>query len=119
MTIYPLHKMVSTLMFESSEECVGFLRCHGVGAEEEEDTIYMERASFFFPENQPRTLRAQALIESKKTCSYGEIMNGGPLPRNPYLDYVPHNSFDENGFLKVESYEGKDQVRKLLIVFVD
>ena len=38
-------------------------------------------------------------------------MNGGPLPKNPYITYLPHNSFDKNGYLKVESYEAKDQVR--------
>ena len=37
-------------------------------------------------------------------------MNGGPLPDNPYPSYTPHNSFDDQGYLKVESYEARDQV---------
>merc|ERR1712098_759990 len=63
-----------------------------------------------YPENPPPMTRSRNLIESKKTVSYGEIVNGKPLGENPYLEYYPHDSFDDQGFLKVVSYEAKDQV---------
>ena len=43
-------------------------------------------------------------------------MNGGPLPENPYLSYVPHDSFDARGVLKPEAYEARDQVPRNLVV---
>lgn len=62
-----------------------------------------------YPETAPPMYRSISLIGTKKSVSFGEIMNGGPLNDNPYLDYFPHDSFDDEGFLKVESYEAKDQ----------
>ena len=110
MVQYPLRKLVDLLAFESDAECASFLRSHGVESELDlEPVVFMERATFYYPETAPRAVRSKKLIDSKKTCSYGEVMNGGPLPENPYLTYLPHNSFDVNGYLKLESYEAKDQ----------
>ena len=53
----------------------------------------------------PPVTRSRSLIEGKRTVSYGEIMNGGPLGENPYFEYHPHDSFDDKGYLKVESYK--------------
>jgi hypothetical protein len=36
-----------------------------------------------------------------------------PLPENPYMSYVPHDSFDRNGFLKPEAYNAGDQSKKI------
>ena len=110
---YPLHKIVDILLFESDNECSSFLRTHGVESDVESDIVYMERLAFHFPETQPPMKRSCRWIDSKKTCSFGEIVNGAPLPQNPYLTYTPHSSFDSQGFLKVESYEAKDQVGKI------
>lgn len=45
--------------------------------------------------------KEKALKKSTHTFrSY--IMNGGPLPSNPYLSYKPQCSFDANGLLKNE-----------------
>ena len=107
---YPLAKIVDLLAFESVTECAAFLRAHGLESEPELGIVYMERASFYYPETQPPESRSMQLIESKRECSYGELMNGGPLPVNPYISYTPHNSFDAAGCLKLESYEAKDQV---------
>ena len=67
---------------------------------------------FFFNINFRQSSRARNLIESKRTVSWAEIINGGPLPQNPYLTYEPHDSFDERGVLKPAAYEANDQVPK-------
>jgi hypothetical protein len=84
-----------------------FLRYHGLESEIEADTVYLDRSSFFHPEAQPPIHRSYGLIDSKKSASYGEVMNAGPLPENPYLTYRPHTSFDERGYLRLEAYEAK------------
>ena len=76
-------------------------------SEREADTVYLDRSAFFHPEIQPAVCRSHLLIESKRSTSYGEAMNAGPLPANPYLAYTPHNSFDERGYLRPEAYEAK------------
>ena len=95
------------LGFESLAECGSFLRLHGI--EYEDETVFLERGTFMYPESAPPMFRSITLIGSKKGASFGEVMNGGPLNDNPYMDYFPHDSFDDDGFLKVESYEAKDQ----------
>ena len=118
MVHFPIEKIVNWLGFESAEECGGFLRAHGV--EWEEDTAYLERGAVqMFPDTPPPVTRSRSLIEGKKTVSYGEIMNGGPLGENPYFDYHPHDSFDEKGYLKVESYNAKDQDVTVSPTFVE
>jgi len=104
---FPTQKIVDMLGFESITECGRFLRLHGI--EYEGETVYLERGTFMYPETAPPMYRSLTLIGSKKSVSFGEIMNGGPLNDNPYLDYFPHDSFDDAGFLKVESFEAKDQ----------
>jgi hypothetical protein len=84
-----------------------FLRYHGVESEPDEDTVYLDRHSFFHPENPPSVQRSYTLIHAKKSATYGELMNAGPLPENPYFTYAPHNSFDERGFLREEAHFAK------------
>ena len=105
---FPVTKISNWLAFEDETECERFFRLHGI--ESEDGIFFLERASLMYPENPPPMTRSRILIESKKTVSYGEIVNGKPLGENPYLEYYPHDSFDDNGLLKVESYEAKDQV---------
>ena len=48
---YQLSKMTDLLAFENDIECANFCERHGLGAETDSDTIYMEKAAFYFPEN--------------------------------------------------------------------
>ena len=48
-------------------------------------------------------------MESKRRSAWSEVINGGPLGPNPYLSYTPHDSFDENGYLRPEAHEAADQ----------
>lgn len=43
------------------------------------------------------------LIESNPLFSVGEIIQGGPIPENPLHSQVPHDGFDDEGFLKSEA----------------
>lgn len=104
---YPAQKIVNLLGFESISESGRFLRLHGI--ESEDGIVFLERGTFMYPESAPPMYQSISLIGSKKSVSFGEVMNGGPLNDNPYLDYFPHDSFDDDGFLKVEAYEAKDQ----------
>lgn len=106
---YPLGKLVTLLGFENAKECCRFCRTHGIESEEDSDTVYLDRSTFMYPDTAPPPTRAQNLIESKRLTCYGDVMNGGPLPPNPYLDYEPHDSFTEEGYLKEEAYQAKDQ----------
>ena len=103
----PLDSVRHQLGFESESECARFLRAHGI--ESEDGVIFLERGTFLLPDTEPPTLRNPGLIDSKRTACYGEVMNGAPLPENPFLTYTPHSSFDEEGVLRREAWEAQDQ----------
>ena len=106
-TQFPLDIVTSQLGFESELECAKFLRVHGI--ESEDGVIFLERGTFVLPENEPPVTRAPLVIDSKRSVCYGEVMNGGPLPENPWLSYTPHCSFGDDGILLKEAWEAKDQ----------
>ena len=83
------------------------MRVHGI--ESEDGVIFLERGTFVLPENEPPVTRAPLVIDSKRSVCYGEVMNGGPLPENPWLSYTPHCSFGDDGILLKEAWEAKDQ----------
>ena len=89
---YRLSKMTDLLAFENDLECARFCERHGLGAETDSDTIYMEKVAFYFPENPLESTRARNLIESKRETPWSIVINGNyPLPQNPYLTYEPHD----------------------------
>ena len=104
---FPVENIVTWLAFESDSDCMKFLRLHGIVSED--GVVLLKRRAFVEVDKVPAMSRSKLLIDSKKTVSLGEIVNGGPLPNNPYLDYSPHDSFDSKGYLKFESYEAQDQ----------
>ena len=107
---YRLSKMTELLAFEDDRDCASFCIQHGISAELEADTIYMDKMRFYFADSNSQNLRARNLIELKRETPWSIVINGNmPLPENPYLSYVPHDSFDENGCLKLEAFEAMDQ----------
>jgi hypothetical protein len=104
----PVERVVLQLGFESGLDCGRFLRVHGV--ESEDGIIFLERGTFVVPDTEVPVTRSPLLIDSKRTVCYGEVMNGGPLPGNPYVSYRPHCSFDGDGVLRREAWEAEDQV---------
>uniref|UniRef100_A0A224YS23 Germinal-center associated nuclear protein n=1 Tax=Rhipicephalus zambeziensis TaxID=60191 RepID=A0A224YS23_9ACAR len=59
-----------------------------------------------------RVGRSQVLVESKRTTSVGEVVNGGPLPPDPQETYHPHDSFTLDGTLRPAAFDASDQVQK-------
>jgi hypothetical protein len=57
-------------------------------------------------------MRSQSLVESKRQCSIGEVVNGGPLPPNPYQKHPVHSSFDEAGNLKPNALASVSPVKQ-------
>ena len=107
---YRLSKMTELLAFEDDQDCANFCMQHGIGAELDADTIYMDKMRFYFADSNSQNSRARNLIELKRETPWSIVINGNmPLPENPYLSYVPHDSFDENGYLKLEAFEATDQ----------
>ena len=109
---FNMTRLMSMLAFESVQECSKFCSSHGIEAEPDSDIVYMERTAFFNPESLPFK-RARVLVESKRQVPWSEVIHGGPLPMNPYLDYEPHDSFDDNGYLKQIAYDASDQALEL------
>ena len=74
---YRLSRMTYLLAFENDRACASFCDKHGLGAETDSDTIYMERVGFYFPPTGlTNASRARNLIESKryvKTFGYKNI----------------------------------------------
>ena len=62
---YRLSKMTDLLAFENDLECARFCERHGLGAETDSDTIYMEKVAFYFPENPLESTDLKVL-----TCTY-------------------------------------------------
>lgn len=74
------------------------------------DTVFLCKGKFYDPVEIPDLARARNVIESKRDRPWSEVINGNrPLPQNPYRNYIPHDSFDSNGFLKQEALEAADQ----------
>jgi hypothetical protein len=106
---YSLTKLTYMLAFEDIQECGLFCRLHGLNFDVNSDVVYLDRSAFYLPDEIPVLSRARNLIESKRNVAWSEVLNGGQLPENPYPTYVPHNSFDANGYLRPEAYEARDQ----------
>lgn len=107
---YSLSKLTFMLGFESLQDCSSFCNQHGLSPEMESDCVYMEKSSFFYPESSRSLKRAKNLVESKRLTQWSVVINGNqPLPSNTYLTYVPHDSFDSEGYLKPQALDGSDQ----------
>ena len=112
---HSLSKLTLMLGFESHQDCSSFCNQYGLSAELESDIVYMEKVSFFYPESSSASgvKHAKNLVESKRYTQWSVAINGNiALPNHPYLTYVPHDSFDPNGFLKPEALDGSDQLKK-------
>lgn len=104
----PLQTIIKTLGFEDESDAVTFLRCHGISLVKQ--NVVLDRCAFIHhPEEIPPLIRPMKLVEAKLTCSVGEIIQGGPIPDNPLHTHVPHNSFDDQGYLKPMDKDASDQ----------
>ena len=107
---YPTQTLINCLGFEDSDELKAF--CDHIGLECGQGIVYLIRG-----QNQSNPLKAKRslrLIENKRTVTVGEVINGCPLPPNPYKTIAVHNSFDSEGRLKTDAIEAVDQKNKTI-----
>lgn len=98
---YPLDELTEILAFENVESTVDFLEYHGLMLTEDRTHVILDRRLFGMPEYPYAIDRAVRVIESKRTCSVGEIVSGGRLIADLYENHVPQNSFDAAGRLNI------------------
>lgn len=100
-TTYPLEELYKTLALEDRPNTVAFVEYHGLPINPEGTQVILDRVKFQEP-SMPFTLeRAFNLVESKRQCSVGEIVCSTSLPTKLYETHIPHDSFEDNGYLKL------------------
>ncbi|XP_065062634.1 germinal-center associated nuclear protein-like [Rhopilema esculentum] len=88
----PLIEIARLFAIDEEDEASEF--CEHYGFQLDEGLIFFSKSSYEEPDSSFPPVR-NGFIDRKRKCSFGEIVNGRPLPAN--LDYSPTNSFDENG----------------------
>ncbi len=105
---YPNHVLISSLGFENDDELIQF--CDHIGLECSDNIVYLIRGI-----NEKNVIKAKLsmrLVEDKRKCTVGQVINGSHLPLNPFKSVPVHNSFDSDGRLKSDAYEALDQQMK-------
>lgn len=108
----PLSYIIKTLGFEDRTDAVRYLNYHGISVDKE-NVVIDKNSIDLHPEGQPPVTRPVKLIESNRLFTVVEVVQGGPMPENPLQSYVPHDSFDENGYLNPDARDATDQQKKL------
>lgn len=107
---FSISYLEENLAFEDSDCAVNFLRHHGLMCDVDADIVYLDRSTFGVADTPYQMERAYRLIESKMMSTVAQAICGGPLASPEcFQKLVPHSSFDNNGFLKRESYYAEDQ----------
>ena len=75
---FPLSRVCKMLAFEDMVACASYCRLHGLESEPSGDgssdaTLYMERSTFYHPEEVPALTRPMNLVESKRSVSWSEV----------------------------------------------
>ncbi len=87
-TQFPIARWTTLLGFEDMDACAHFFGSHGfVVSDDRSPIINLSRRSFYHPEEVPAISRARNLVESKRGVAWSEVINGEPLPPNPYTYY--------------------------------
>ncbi|XP_029839769.2 germinal-center associated nuclear protein [Ixodes scapularis] len=108
---FSLESLGRQLGFDSPSEVRAYARALGLGCSE--DALLLDRSSQIQTESGgPPAGRSRRLVDAKRTCSVGEVVNGGPLPLDPTADYRPHDSFSLDGVLRGMAYDARDQAAK-------
>ncbi|XP_076064109.1 uncharacterized protein LOC143038589 [Oratosquilla oratoria] len=100
--VLPTEKILSALGFENIDDATTYLEFHGIPVTDQGVTFDRSKI-ILFPEECPPVVRGKSRIESKRTCLVGEVVQGGPMPENPLNIHIPHDSFNDQGFLKHDS----------------
>lgn len=96
------------LAFEDVEQCTVFLEYYGLVCDGDE--VKLDRSTFYYPDTPFILDRAINVIEHKRHSSVGDAVYGASMDAKNVLEkYVPHDSFDENGYLLPRAWAAEDQ----------
>ncbi|XP_015126973.1 uncharacterized protein LOC107048344 [Diachasma alloeum] len=113
-TAYPLYEFMDILGFDDENEAIAFCANADLNISCDELNIVLNRNNANLPPPVMDEGRATSLVEAKRMkmgYSYGQAIAGGVMPEQIYLDHKPHNSFDDQGYLKTEAVNASDQNR--------
>lgn len=98
------------LAFEDFEQCAQFLEYYGLACDRDDDRVFVDRSTFYYPDMPFILERAINVVEHKRMSSVGEAVHGDVLDTKDVLEkYEPHDSFDENGYLLSKAWSAEDQ----------
>lgn len=98
------------LAFEDFEQCAQFLEFYGLQCDRNDDRVILDRQAFCYPDLPIFIDRAINTVEHKRECSVGEVIHGTELESlDKFENHVPHNSFNESGYLTSDAYTADDQ----------
>lgn len=108
--ILSISSLTYTLAFEDAEQCTLFFEYYGLMCDRHSDEVRLDRGTFFPPKLSFIMDRAINVVEHKRHSSVGDALYGDKLDENDVLGkYVPHDSFDENGYLLPRAWTAGDQ----------
>ncbi|XP_017871526.1 PREDICTED: protein xmas-2 [Drosophila arizonae] len=106
-TLLPVQYIRQMLLFASDEETIEFVEGCGLTVNQA-DRVELTR--IHTPEHY-KLSRQFELVESKRNQSVGECICGEELPpKSLYSNHRPHNSFNEQGYLKSSAWTARDQL---------
>ncbi|XP_071448238.1 germinal-center associated nuclear protein [Hetaerina americana] len=106
---FPLSDIVNLLKFESLQQGEMFCEHHSLEIDPTRKFLCLGRTTMPAAGSVFPVTRAVNVIESKRTCSIGEVIAGGSIGEHLYKSHTPHNSFSEAGMLKNEAWNALDQ----------
>ncbi|KAF5296504.1 hypothetical protein FQR65_LT01493 [Abscondita terminalis] len=101
-TQFSLMELQQLLAFEDVASAVEFITSYGLHLSQDQTQVMLDRKSYQEPELPVTQERATRVVESKRLQKVGEIVCGGSLLPPYFQNYVPHNSFNENGVLEIK-----------------
>lgn len=107
--VFPIESLSNILAFEDESACVQFLEFNGLICEN--GNVALDRVNFYYPDETYLMDRAINVVESKRDCSVGQAIYGGPFDGDfKFEKHVPHNSFGADNVLLRSAYDAKDQI---------
>lgn len=97
---FPIAQLIEMLAFEGVSSCVDFVEHCGLTVSSDRSTVLLNKRDFQDPDVPYVLDRAVRVIESKQRQSLGEVVCGQELPPPLYETHVPHDSFDQDGYLQ-------------------
>ncbi|XP_023718896.2 uncharacterized protein LOC111870657 isoform X2 [Cryptotermes secundus] len=98
------------LAFENMRDAAVFCDHYGLGVNSTNTEVILCKDSLHNPSHQLPVGRAMLLIEMKRTCSVGEVVNGAPLTSHTFENYKPHCSFNIHGFVNEKTLDALNEI---------